>query len=40
MLMVGVRIDLLTWDKATETIMPKNFPETSSTLKDTELSIS
>lgn len=38
--MVGVRINVLTWDKGTETIMPRNLSETPSTLKGIGLSIS
>lgn len=40
MLMVGVRINVVTWEKATETIMPRNLPETPNTLKGNGLSIS
>lgn len=38
--MVGVRINILTREKATETIMLRNIPETLSTLQGTGLSIS
>lgn len=38
--MLGVRINILTWEKAAETIMLRNLPAILSTLRGTGLNIS